>query len=102
MGSGLCPVFGPGTQLYGGTAYPNLVKGNYNVSGGTIEAGMTPADWNALLTAAGVDSECQWGTGSSNGASSASLLSGAALAGIAFDPATGGFSDRHSDWSLRR
>lgn len=92
MGSGLCPVFGPGTQLYGGTAYPNLVKGNYNVSGGTIEAGMTPADWNALLIAAGVDSECQWGTGSSNGASSASLLSGAALAGIAFDPATGGFS----------
>lgn len=95
MADGLCPVFPPGSEVWeedpdNPKGYPNLVIGNYNSDPPNIqETSLEPADWNAALAAAGIDSTCEWTEPA--GGESPDRLAGALLSGIAFDPDTGNF-----------
>lgn len=93
LGNGICPVFPASVPVTPGASsqsgLPNLVIGNPKPGNPPVTANMTQADWNAALSAAGVDAVCQFPSPSANTA--AENLSGATLTGIAFDRVSGHF-----------
>lgn len=88
MGDGMCPVFSGTTAVWDhpdtADGVPYLIIGTF--ADNPASNPMDFADWNEMLSGAGLDTACTWDPNRVGG-----TLVGAALKGIAFDPIAGRF-----------